>query len=271
MEQKTKQELKSQVQKFWNDDVCGTWEIDEEKFTREYFESIEEHRYKLQPEIFAFAQFPRFHGQKLLEVGVGAGTDFIQWVRSGTRAYGIDLTEEAVAHVQHRLKLYNLQAQEVKVGDAENIDYPDNEFDIVYSWGVIHHSPDTLKALSEIVRVLKPGGRAKIMVYHRNSLLARLFWVKHALLKFRPWKSVSWVLWHYMESIGTKAYSVKEMEKILESHPVENVVVKPLYSFYDRLGRFNKLFQKAAKILTAIFGREKIGWFLTFEFTKKQN
>ena len=92
-----KDKLKEEVREFWNAQACGTQNIDKEKFTLEYFEQIEKERYELQPEIFSFAQFTRFHGKKLLEVGVGAGTDFLQWVRAGADCYGIDLTDEAIA------------------------------------------------------------------------------------------------------------------------------------------------------------------------------
>lgn len=261
--------LKEEVKEFWDNNTCGTFLTEEEKFTRDYFEDIEEKRYDIHPEVFSFAQFPRFYGKKVLEVGIGAGTDFIQWVRSGAEAYGIDLTPQAIEHVKTRLSLYGLEAKEIKVGDAENLAYPDNNFDLVYSFGVIHHSPNTIKALEEIIRVLKPGGMAKIMVYHRNSLLAYFFWIKHALLKLRPWKSVSWVLWHHMESLGTKAYSVGEMEQILSKYNLTDVKVVPMYTYYDRLQRFNWFMRKVAGMCAAILGRDKVGWFLTIQFIKK--
>jgi len=123
-------------------------------YSKEYFEEIERRRYDPvvgEPEIFSFAQFTRYSGKKILEVGVGAGTDFIQWVRAGAVAYGIDLTEKAIEHVRRRLEVYNLHAADIRVGDAENLPYEDNTFDLVYSFGVIHHSPDTERALSEII------------------------------------------------------------------------------------------------------------------------
>lgn len=263
-----KKELKEEVKQFWDNNTCGTSLTDEERYTREYYEDIEEKRYQIHPEIFSFAQFPRYYGKKVLEVGIGAGTDFIQWIRSGADAYGIDITPEAIEHVRHRLNIYGLKANEIKVDDAENLSFHENTFDLVYSFGVIHHSPDTIKALEEIIRVLKPGGRAKIMVYHRNSLLAYFFWVKHALLKFRPWKSIDWVLWNYMESKGTKCYSVSEMENILKKYKINNIKVKPKFTYYDRLERFNWFMRKTASILAAILGHDRVGWSLTIEFNK---
>ncbi len=266
-----KEILKSEVQGFWNKQTCGTWSSDKEKFSLDYFEDIEQDRYALQPEIFSFAEFTRWHGKKVLEVGVGAGTDFLQWVRAGAKVSGIDLTDQACLHAEHRLSLYGLKAEEIKVGDSENLPFADNTFDLVWSWGVIHHTPNTEKAMSEIVRVLKPGGRAKIMIYHRHSVLAYLFWVKHALLKFKPWLSIADVLWNNMESIGTKAYTIKEVEKMLSSMPVEIINIKPVLCYYDKLGRFNKFMQFIARKLALLLGGDKAGWFLTIEFNKKIN
>src|SRR5215469_3505923 len=89
------------VYDYWNRRTCGTELAQAPKFTREYYEQIESHRYSWEPQIFPFAQFTRHCGQKVLEVGIGAGTDFVQWVRAGAKAYGVDLTPEAVEHVKH--------------------------------------------------------------------------------------------------------------------------------------------------------------------------
>lgn len=264
----SEKELKQKVHDYWNEEACGTWASDKEKYTKEYFEDIENERYQTEPEIFSFAQFTRFYGKKLLEVGVGAGTDFIQWVRAGTDAYGIDLTEEAIAHVQNRLDLYGLKAKELRVSDCEALPYPDNYFDVVYSWGVIHHTPDTQKALEEIIRVCKPGGICKVMIYHRHSILAWLFWVRHALLKGKIWKSVGWVLYNFMESCGTKAFTKREVARMLEQYYVENIKIKPVLTYYDKLSRFNILFRSVAKALAWILGGDRVGWFLTIQFTK---
>lgn len=265
-----KEKIKEEVRDYWDNQACGSWVSNKDKFTKEYFEEIEEDRYQIQPEIFSFAEFTRYYGKKLLEVGVGAGTDFIQWVRAGTKAHGIDLTQEAIDHVKHRLDLYGLKADDFKVGDSEYLPYDDNTFDIVYSWGVIHHTPDTERSLREIIRVTKPGGKVKVMIYHRHSLLAYFFWVRHALLKLKPWKSVSKVLYDHMESIGTKAFTHKEVSRWLSTEPVENIKIKPVLSYYDKLLRFNKIMQLTSKVFASLFGRDKVGWFLTIEFDKKR-
>lgn len=263
------EDIKSKVHDFWNDETCGTQFATNALYTKEYYEDIEQHRFATIPSIFSFAQFTRHYGQKILEVGVGAGTDMLQWVRAGTQAYGIDLTEAGIDHVQKRLALYGLQAEELRVADCENLPYADNTFDLVYSYGVIHHTPNTEKAMEEIVRVCRKGGMGKVMIYHRHSLLAYFFWVKHALLAGKPWKSLQWVLYHHMESIGTKAYTKQEALSMLKHLPVKDITIETELTYYDRLERFNPLFRAIAKVAAAVMGGNRVGWFMNITFTKK--
>src|SRR4051812_23951563 len=203
--------LKTEVKAFWNRQSCDTQYASSEKFTREYFEQIEQYRYNDQPFIHAFAQFTRYYGKRVLEVGFGAGTDFIQWLRAGAISSGIDLTEEALDNLTHRIATYGLpEPESLRVADAEHLPFPSNSFDLGYSWGVLHHTPDTCAGIAELVRVVRPGGEIKIMLYNRHSLCAYRCWIKNALLKARPWKSLRWVLSNHIESAGTKGYTERE-------------------------------------------------------------
>ncbi len=268
MNSNNQSEIKTEVREYWNEQPCGTQFSDNIKYTREYFDDIEEYRYSIEPEIFSFAQFTRFHGKKILEVGVGAGTDFLQWARAGAICNGIDATQEGVQHTVQRLHTYGLEADDVRVADCEQLPYSDDSFDLVYSWGVIHHTPDTYQALKEIVRVCRPGGIAKIMIYHRHSLLSYFVWINRALLRGKPWKSLSWCLYNHMESIGTKAYTKKEALQMLEGLPVENIAIQPKLTYYDRLGRFNHIYRFIASVASKILGGNRVGWFLTIQFQK---
>src|SRR5258706_4975316 len=173
-------ELKSEVKAFWNSQCCDTQHTVAGKFTREYFEQIERWRYADQPFIHAFAQFSRYHKKKVLEVGFGAGTDFIQWLRAGAVASGIDLTPEALDNLTHRIAVYQLPPPaSIQVADAEKLPFESNRFDLGYSFGVLHHTPNTELALQELVRVVRPGGEVKVMLYNRHSIYAVNQWVKH--------------------------------------------------------------------------------------------
>jgi ubiquinone/menaquinone biosynthesis C-methylase UbiE len=221
-----KEELKGQVREFWNRLSCDTQVASSPKFSLEYFEEIESFRYLDQPFIHAFAQFTRYHGKRVLEVGFGAGTDFIQWLRAGARASGIDLTPEALENLTRRIQVYQLPAPEqILVADAEQLPFESNSFDLGYSFGVLHHSPDTEKAIAELIRVVRPGGEIKIMLYNRHSVYIFNQWVKFALLRGKPWRSLRSILWHHIESVGTKGYTRRELVRMLSTLPLEPVSV----------------------------------------------
>ena len=164
-----KDHLKGEVKNYWEQEPCGSGVAQSLKYTKEYFDEIEEHRYRVEPFIHRFAQFTRYRGKKVLEVGVGAGTDHLQFARAGALLSGIDLTEAAVTMVTKRLALEGLTS-DLRRADAEHLPFEDGSFDLVYSWGVIHHSHNTNAIIDEIYRVLVPQGVAKIMVYHKNSM-----------------------------------------------------------------------------------------------------
>ena len=228
--------LKSQVRDFWNRQSCGTYATQAEKYSRGYFEDVEAFRYYDQAYIHEFAQFTRYHGKKVLEVGFGAGTDFIQWLRAGARVTGIDLTPEALENLTHRINVYQLPPPEdIRVADAENLPFAANTFDLGYSFGVLHHSPNTEKAIAELVRVVRPGGEIKIMVYNRHCLLEFKLWVKHALLRGQPWKSFGWAMWNHLESIGTKSYTRPELQRIFEALPLTNIRIHSYVTSADYL------------------------------------
>lgn len=201
-------ELKGSVKAHWERQPCGTRELPRED-RRAFFRQLEDERYAAEPYLKGFARFEQGRGKRLLEVGVGAGTDFINWVRNGAIATGVDLTAHGVALTQERLALEGLTAT-VRQADAENLPFADESFDLVYSWGVLHHSPDTPRAIREVRRVLKPGGRALIMVYHVPSWTGWMLWGIHCLGKLKPWRSPRWAIYQHLESPGTKAYTVAE-------------------------------------------------------------
>jgi len=269
MTEPTTDHLKTEVKAFWNRESCETWAARSDKFTREYFEEIERWRYASQPFVHSFAQFTRYHGKRVLEVGFGAGTDFIQWLRAGAIASGIDLTEEALANLTHRIKVYGLPAPErLQVSDAENLPFESNSFDLGYSWGVLHHTPNTEKAIGELVRVVRPGGEIKIMLYNRHSLNALHSWVKFALLKGRPWKSLRWVMWHHQESIGTKAYTKAEVRHILSALKLTDIRIEALMMNVDpTVNRFPALVRPLARAALDVVNAG-FGWSLAISARK---
>lgn len=223
---------KKQVKDFWNEASCGEELLLKGDDEMQQFNNQMQERYRLEPYIIPFAGFDQWKGKKVLEIGVGLGSDHQCFAAGGADLYGIDLTERAIDHTRRRLALFGLHSQ-LKTGDAENISFPDNTFDLVYSWGVIHHSPNTPKAVQEIHRILRPGGECRIMIYHTWSFVGYMLWCRYALLRLRPFTSLKTIYSKYLESPGTKAYTVAEAKAMFSAY--ENVQIETVLTHGDLL------------------------------------
>jgi len=162
------QNLKEQVRAFWQEHPCGSKFADEPAGTRAFYERVREHRYEKEWHIPGAAGFAGARGVKVLEIGCGLGTDGAEFARAGADYTGVDLTEAAVSLARRNFEQQGLPGA-FRTADAENLDFADASFDLVYSHGVLHHTPDTARSVREVHRVLRPGGRAVVMLYHRDS------------------------------------------------------------------------------------------------------
>ena len=198
-----------QVRDFWQARACGEVYAQGESL-RDRLGAQARARYALEPYLCPFARFEDGRELDVLEIGVGMGADHLEWARHRPRSLtGVDLTPHAVELTRARLALQDLPSRLV-VTDAERLPFRDASFDLVYSWGVIHHSPDTGAAVREIQRVLRPAGRARVMIYQHRSLVGVMLWLRYAFLAGRPWRSLREIYARHLESPGTKAYTPAE-------------------------------------------------------------
>ncbi len=116
--------------------------------------------------------YAAFKGKDVLELGCGMGTMASHWARNGSRVHAVDLNPVAVAMTTRRMEMMGLSAS-VQSADANVLPFANASFDYVYSWGVLHHSPDLDRSVDELFRVLRPGGQFGVMLYHRDSILQR--------------------------------------------------------------------------------------------------
>lgn len=225
--------LKSRVHDFWNAESCGeSYAASENGFDL----SIQEReRYALEPYLLKFARFADGAGRDVVEIGVGMGADHLMWARARPRSLaGIDLTERGVSFTHRRIAEEGF-VSDLRVGDAEATPFPPESFDLLYSWGVMHHSPNTPACFAEAYRVLRPGGRARIMIYHTQSLVGLMLWLRYGLLAGRPNRRMAEIYAEHLESPGTKAYSPGEAVQMLRDAGFSEVSCRVQLSHGDLL------------------------------------
>ena len=258
-EAETREEAVERVRQYWELASCGTDAGVAEQRSKEWYEEIERARYSIEPFIKDFADFAGHKDRTVLEIGVGAGTDFVQWNRAGAVAHGVDLTNEAIENTSRRLALEGLQPASLRQADAANLPFPSDSFDCVYSWGVLHHAIDTTRCVREAFRVVKPGGLLKVMLYNRQSLFARYLWLRHGLPRG---KSQAWAVGHFLESEGTTAHTPADVAQMLAGLPVAS-----LRSFYwDQVIRPGARLATLRRLMSATV--PKMRWFLGIEVRK---
>ena len=232
------EQLKSQVKQFWEDNPLSSASITFDPGTPEFFE---EHTRRRQAENsrevddWAY-ESSEISGKKLLDIGCGNGFVTCLYARAGADVVSVDITETAVELTKARLEIEGLNA-DVRQADAESLPFDDEHFDVVVSFGVLHHTPNTVKAVGEAYRVLKPGGRLLLMLYHRNSFAYQLLFRVKRLLQ-PDWKGKSAAdQVNAVDGPGNplgKVYSKKQVNNLL--HEFIDHEYKPAVMFFHRAG-----------------------------------
>lgn len=191
------------VRDFWNRRPCNIHHSPKPVGTKEYFDEVEARKYFVEPHIPRFAQFERWRDKKVLEIGCGIGTDTINFARHGALVTAMELSKESLDIARKRAEVYGLQDRiRFCVGDAEELSryVPVEPYDLVYSFGVIHHTPRPERAVEQIRNYVQPGSTVKIMVYHRRSW--KVLWMLLAYGKGQFWRLPELVARHSEAQTG---------------------------------------------------------------------
>ncbi|HEV2731362.1 MAG TPA: class I SAM-dependent methyltransferase [Terriglobales bacterium] len=221
-------QLKDEVRDFWNTEPCGSRYLE----GTDDFDAFEAHarsRYTLEPHIPQFAKFSSARGLRVLEIGVGMGADYLEWLRAGANAAGVDLSAISIERAKRRCVLAGYKP-DLHVADAESLPFAANTFDVVYSYGVMHHSPNPAQCIREARRVLKPGGEARIMLYHHPSLTGLMLWLRYGVWQG---KSLRQAVLDHLESPGTKTYTKAEAQTLMRGF--EGLEIQQVFSPGDLL------------------------------------
>lgn len=157
------------VREYWNARPCDSDQSERTPMSREYFLEIERRRYALQPHILEVLSTMDWRGKRVLEIGAGLGTDARTLIGKGGVYTGINVDPASTEATSQALRVFSLPGNALRC-DATRLDFADGSFDVVYSFGVLHHIPDVASAVAEIHRVLKPGGELLVMLYNRTSI-----------------------------------------------------------------------------------------------------
>ncbi len=161
---------------FWNNRPCNLKHSDKPIGTIEYFEEVTAKKYKVEPHILPFSEFAKYKDKSVLEIGCGIGTMSISFAQAGAKMTMIDISDKSLELCKKRFETYGLQGTFYQ-GNCEELStfLPFQQFDLIYSFGVIHHTPHPEQVIDEIKKYLKIGGEFKMMVYSKFSY--KLFWI----------------------------------------------------------------------------------------------
>jgi SAM-dependent methyltransferase len=212
--------------RLWSADPCGG-QVGAPEGTPEFFRRVETERYgSYAPWLAELLRTDAVSGRRVLEIGCGLGTDLMQFARAGARVAAVDLTPRHLALTRQR---FSVERQPVDLirGDAESLPLAQASVDFVYSFGVLHHTPDIAVAIAEVHRVLVPGGTALIAVYHRRSVFLWA-WLLRALVTTRLMR-----------------HGYRRVMADIEQHPNSGAV--PLVAVYG-VGECRRLFRAFAAV-----------------------
>ena len=158
------------VRVYWDNRPCNVKHSKKEKGTIEYFDEVASKRYNAEPHIPVFVDFERWNGKRVLEIGCGMATEGINFAKFGAEYTGVDLSQQSLDLAKKRFEVYNEKGT-LYHGNSEELSsfVPVKTYDLIYSFGVIHHSPNPSKIFDEIYKYTDENSVLKIMLYAKNS------------------------------------------------------------------------------------------------------
>ena len=213
------------VKQFWNFRPCNVKHSDKPINTKEYYDEVEKKKYFVEPHILKFAEFEKYKNKNVLEIGCGIGTDSINFVRNGANLTTIDLSEKSVEICKKRFEIFNLNAH-IICGDCEKIDtiLEKQKFDLIYSFGVIHHSPEPSKIIEGIQKYCNEQTRIKIMLYSFISFKTLEAWIQYGWkFNFNFRKTIEYYAEAQFGCPVAKTYTKKDLNSLFRNFEIVSI------------------------------------------------
>lgn len=223
------------VRDFWDRRPCNIRHSNAKIGSKKYFDEVEERKYFVEPHIPKFADFHRWEGKKVLEIGCGIGTDTINFARAGAQVSAVELSKKSLELARKRAKVFGLQNRiEFYLANAEELStvVPVKPYDLIYSFGVIHHSPNPEKIINEIKKYCYENTVLKIMIYYRYSW--KVLWILLKYGKGTFWKLDQLIAENSEAATGspvTYVFSKKEAKKLFRGFKITDLKVDHIFPF----------------------------------------
>jgi len=253
------------VRRYWDRRPCNLKHSASPVGTIKYFDEVEERKYFVEPHIPLFAQFDRWKGKKVLELGCGIGTDSINFVKAGADLTIVELSKESLNLCKKRFDAYGLRARFIN-GNAEELGslLGVEKFDLIYSFGVIHHTPYPQKIIHEIKKFCKPETEVRIMLY--SKMCWKVFWIVIKYGKGAFWKADELVREYSEAQVGcpvTYYYSFKDIKKMMSDFNIIEISKEHIFPYkidkyikyeYERVWYFSWMPLALFRFLEKYFG-----------------
>jgi SAM-dependent methyltransferase len=221
------------VREYWDRRPCNIRHSPLSIGTKEYFDEVEARKYFVEPHIPGFAQFDRWKGKRVLEIGCGIGTDTVNFARAGAYVTALDLSEKSVEICRQRLAVYGLNA-DLHVGNAEELAsfLVPQRFDLIYSFGVLHHTPNPGRVIEQLSAYTHPGTELRLMLY--TKWCWKVLWIimTHGKGKFWEWEQL--IRQNSEAETGcpvTYVYSFTDLRRLLKGFEVTELRKEHIFPY----------------------------------------
>lgn len=267
----------NKVMSFWDNRPCNIRHSKKEIGSVEYFNEVEYRKYKVEPHIPHFAEFNSWKGKKVLEIGCGIGTDSINFARAGAKLTCVELSESSLELTKKRFQVFGLEATFYSV-NAEELSkvVPLEEYDLIYSFGVIHHTPNPEKVFNEIKKYMNNNTIVKIMMYSKYSWKTIGFFLKNGYkFGFDLKKTIQYYAEAQLDCPVAYVYSYNDLKTLLKDFEIVEIKKDHIFPYvisdyikhkYNKKFIFKILPNKVFKYLESI-----LGWHYLVSFKSKSN